>query len=188
MRGYAVTFSFSFKAALRFNGKVDLLWRKKCFWAKHWNSRVPRESALRWSIFVGAEVPVQPSLPGGRDSQLRPLWRKAAWTELLLSWGVMAGYFNVNLFSTDISCLCGEVENFQEVLLGFLPPMKFILGEVSSARAWVLQLGGYTSGTRNQAFIACLSGGARAGGLLSVYVWRLFHTESLKWIVIYYWT
>lgn len=60
----------------------------------------------------------------------------------------------------------------------FFPPKKFILREISSAR--VLGLGGYAGGTRNQAFIAYLPGDARAGGLLSVYIWRDFHTESLE--------
>lgn len=60
----------------------------------------------------------------------------------------------------------------------FFPPKKFILREISSAR--VLGLGGYAGGTRNQAFIACLPGDAHAGGLLSVYIWRDFHTESLE--------
>lgn len=31
MRGYEVTFSFSFKAALHFNGKITFLWKNKCF-------------------------------------------------------------------------------------------------------------------------------------------------------------
>lgn len=82
-----------------------------------------------------------------------------------------------SLFSADILCLCGEVENFQEIWF-FFPPKKFVLGEVSWATAQVLRLGGYAGGTRNQAFIVCLSGGARAGGLLSVYIWRGFHAES----------
>lgn len=114
------------------------------------------------------------------------LWRKAAWIELLLSWGIMAGYLSVNRWF-QLTYFVWRSWKFPGDLI-FFPPKKFVLGEVSWARAQVLRLGGYAGGTRNQAFIVCLSGGARAGGLLSVYIWRGFHAGSLMWIVVYYWT
>lgn len=123
VRGYAVTFSFSFKAALHFNGKIRLLWKNvseqkveiACY-------GVPRESALRWSVFLGAELPGKPLLPGGSDSRLRPEalghWRQ-------LSLGGRQHELNFcchgvwwqgkSLFSADVFWLCGEVENCQEI-------------------------------------------------------------------------
>lgn len=69
MRGYEVTFSFSFKATLHFNGKIIFLWKINVSEEKIEIAcyGVPREPALKLSVFLGAKFPMHPLLPAGSD-------------------------------------------------------------------------------------------------------------------------
>lgn len=171
LRDYAGTFSFSFKAALHFSSKIHLSWKNKCIWAKAWNG---------WSIFLRAELPVQPLLPGGRDSQLLPgtlgHWRQVSfggwWHELNcccheLWW--QGTWMWILVFSWSILFVWSSWI-FPGLFFVFLSLKKFIVGGVSSTRAWVLWVGEYSGATRNQESIACLFRHACAGGRFSVYI------------------